>query len=115
MIEPQSIRLAVCHQSKNKTMSGLKHGLTFHANTSQIIRIEKAPVIDVVRRDPPVGEAKCLRFDKFMEFLEAVSIRSVAIARRATDRVDDCNQTLRNLRSAPTKLSQPVLMNLFVA
>ena len=60
-------------------MRCLKYSLIFRAKAGEIINVEKAPVVDVVGGDPPVGQAKGLRFDQFVQFLKTCRIRRVSI------------------------------------
>jgi hypothetical protein len=63
MVKPQAIHFALGHQTENQTMGCLEHVLIFHAKTRKIVGIEKAPVVDVIGGDPPIGQAEGLRFD----------------------------------------------------
>ena len=60
MVDAQAIHFAFRHELKNQAVGCLKDGFIFHANSRQIVGIEKAPVVDVIGGDPPVGEAESL-------------------------------------------------------
>src|SRR5258708_31964413 len=70
MVNAQAVYLAFCNQFKNQTVGSLEDVLIFHADSREVVGIEKAAVIDVLRSDPPVGQAIGLRFYEFVKFIE---------------------------------------------
>ncbi len=60
MIDAQAIELAVAEQFQHQSMRGLEHRLVLHAKRGEIVDVEEAAVVDVIRRHSPVGEAIAL-------------------------------------------------------
>ena len=91
-------------------MSRLEHRLVFHANTCKVVGIEKTPVVDVIGSDPPVRQAEGLRFDEFVELLEACRV-----SRRSIYRFDRLKNAVCDLRRSFAQSRQPAFVDLFVA
>ncbi len=71
MIDAQRMNLALGDKLENQTVRGFKYFRAAHAQTRQLVHIEKSPVINIVRRHPPARQMKGLRFNQFMQRIEA--------------------------------------------
>jgi hypothetical protein len=56
-----------------------KDARIFHAQAGEIVDVEKAPVIDLIERRPPVREAIGLHLEQTMQQIEAAAIACGAI------------------------------------
>src|SRR5580700_3028179 len=74
MVDAQAIHLPGRYQTQDETVGCLKHRFVLHANTRQIVGIEKTAVVDVISADPPVGKAESLALDELMELFEACGV-----------------------------------------
>jgi hypothetical protein len=57
MIDPHTGDRASCDQLEKKLMGRIKHFRQLHPDRGEIVHVEEAPVVDLLRRDPPKREA----------------------------------------------------------
>ena len=55
MVEPQALQLAFGDQLPDQAMSGVERAGVFDPQSRQRIDVEKAAIVDVARRQPPVA------------------------------------------------------------
>src|ERR1700686_1760535 len=91
-------------------MRCLEYAFIFHAQAGEIVGIEEAPVVNVVRGNAPVGETKGLGLNKLVEFLKTGGSGGIAIDQR-----DGFADATGDFGRARSQLRQAALMNLFVA
>ena len=90
MIDAQAGHLAFADQPQNQAVRGLEHRRIFHAHAGQLVHVEEAPVVDFVRRRPPVGQPVVLLVEQRVQPIEAARIAGApfhtAIARSMCSR-----------------------------
>ncbi len=69
MVDAQAVDLAVGGERQRERVRRLERGIVFHAQGSQIVDVEKAPVVDLVRGHAPVGQPKRLQLEQGMQGL----------------------------------------------
>ena len=108
MIDAKPADLALGGQLDHEPMRGVEHGLAFHAQRGKVADVEKPPVIDLVRCDPPIRDAERLRFQKIVQRGKALGVTRRAVERPhgRFDRVANC----RRLARQPRKLDLATLL-----
>src|ERR1700676_2035036 len=91
-------------------MSGFEDRFILHSQPGQIIGIKKTAVINIIRGDSPIGQAKSLRFNKFVELVETGGIGGSSI-----DEIDRIHNTGDNCWRSRAQLSQPALVDFLIA
>src|SRR3954470_24574435 len=67
MIEPQPFQLAFGDQPFNQSMDGFERGGILDPQSRERVDVKKAPVIDVARSEPPMGQSVMLAFEQVMQ------------------------------------------------
>src|SRR5438132_11965132 len=80
MIDAQAIHFSVADELQNETMGGIENRLVLHSYTGQVVDVEEAAIVDVVRGHPPACQPVSLSFDELMQ-----SVETAGIARGTTD------------------------------
>ena len=81
VVEAHALDLALGDQAQQQAVGGLEHLGPLHAQASQLVDVEEAPVVDLRARDPPVGEAIGLVLQQRMERLERLGQAGRAVER----------------------------------
>ena len=91
MIDADRVDLAVANQLPEEPMGRVEHLLVLDAQSRERVDVEEAPVVDLVRRRPPVRQAVGLRLEQLVQPVEAggASRRAVEPADRGVDAVPD--------------------------
>ena len=71
MVDPQAVDLTLGQPAQDQLMRRLENVLALHVQRRQIVDVEKAAVIDLVRSHPPVRQAVALLLEQFVEEIEA--------------------------------------------
>ncbi len=66
MVDAQTGDQTIGEKFAEQAMSFRKHSGIFHAQTDEIVDVEKAAVINLLSRDSPEGQAVGLLFQQFM-------------------------------------------------
>src|SRR5512146_2779332 len=69
MIDAQAVHLAFVQQALDESMSFSENLSILLPESSKVVHVEKAAVVDVIGSDTPVGEPERLRLDKLVELL----------------------------------------------
>jgi hypothetical protein len=67
VVDAQAVHLAGRGQVERERLRGLEHVVALHAHGRQVVDVEEAPVVDLVGRHAPVGQAVGLRLDERMQ------------------------------------------------
>ena len=79
MVDAQPLDLALGDEIENEAVGGVEHRRVFHAQRGEVVDVEKAPVVDLVGGDTPVGEAVALELDQLVQQVEAGGITGAAV------------------------------------
>ncbi len=71
VIDPQAVHLTPLDPLEDALVCELEEILPIHPEPGELVDVEEAAVVDLVRCDAPVGEAVVLRFEQSVERLEA--------------------------------------------
>ena len=82
VIDPQPVDLALGQQPQDQAVCGLEDLLALHAQGGQVVDVEEAAVVDLVGRDPPVGQAIALMLEQVVQQVEAVRVAGLAVEQR---------------------------------
>src|SRR5215469_13541878 len=70
MVDAESVNLAFAQESEYEFVGLVEDKLRLLSQGSEVVDVEKAPVIDVVGGNPPIGEAIGLRLDQLVQGIE---------------------------------------------
>ncbi len=87
MVDAQAIHQALADQLENLAMGGFEHGAAFDPQPAQLVDVEEAPPVDVVRRSAPTGQAVGLLLKQLVQALKAVRLAPVEFAEPVLDGV----------------------------
>ncbi len=87
VIDPQPVDLSLLHELQAQPMCGGEHRLVLHAQRGQVVDIEEPPIVDIVRRHPPIREPKRLIFQQLVQGIETHRLRGIP-AQAAYGRLD---------------------------
>ena len=90
MIDAEAGDLAFADQPQNQAVRGLEDLRIFHAHAGQLVHVEEAAVVDLVRRRPPVGQPIGLLVEQRVQPIEAARIAGRAVPHR--DRASMCSR-----------------------
>src|SRR5580704_4776280 len=110
MIDAQAIDFSVGDESEHKTMARLEDSFILDTNTRKIVGVEKPPVVDVIGRDSPIGQAEGLRLDEFVKIVKAGRVGGIAV-----NTLDAGVNASKDFWSTRAQFFETALMNLFVA
>ena len=82
MIDAQRVDLALGHQTQHQAVRVGEDFRILDTQRSELIDVEEAAVVDVVRRDAPAGEAEGLALEQRVQRVEAGGIIRAAVERR---------------------------------
>ena len=85
MVDAQAVDQPRADQLENLAMGGFEHRRALDTQAAQLIDVEEAPPVDVVRGGAPTGQAISLLFQQVMQALEALGLATV-----------ECGQALFN-------------------
>ncbi len=75
MIDPQTGHCPGRDQLEQKPVRFVEDLRQFHPDRRQVVNVEEAPVVDLLRRDPPEGEAISLVAEEGIERVETARSR----------------------------------------
>ena len=101
MIDAQAGDGAALHQLEDEAVHLVEHRRVFHAQRRELVDVEEAPVVDLLRRDAPVREPVRLLVEQPIERIEAARLAGDAVAAGATHAVDRARDVARCARRAP--------------
>jgi len=67
MIEPQSLQLVFLDQLSHQAVDGLESAGIFDAQSSKRVDVKKSPVVDIARRQSPVGQPVVLALQQVVQ------------------------------------------------
>ncbi len=102
--------LFLCEQLPEELVGGLEDLRQFHADGGQRVDVEKAAVVDLLRRHAPIAQAVGLRVDERVERVEGTRV-----ARRALDAFERVGDGGGDGRLVGREFFQPHLGDLFFA
>ncbi len=79
VVDPQPQHLAARDQLEREAVGGGEHFLTLHREGGEVVNVEEAAVVDLVRRVAPVREAVVLRRQQRVEPVEAAASPGVPL------------------------------------
>jgi protease-4 len=86
VVDPQARDLALIQQPEDESVRILEDLLPLHAEGGEIIDVEEPAVVDLVRRDAPVGEAEVLAAQELVDQLTTQDeFRAIMVERGAAD------------------------------
>src|SRR5665213_2433476 len=71
VIDAQAIELAAAHELKSEPVRVLEYGLVLHAQGGEVVDVEEAPIVDLIRGHAPGGEAIGLRLEELVQVIRA--------------------------------------------
>ena len=126
MINPQAVDATAGEQLQDEAVGVLEHDRILDANGREVVDVEEAPVIDLGRRDPPVGEPVRLCIDQAIERIEALGDADDAVEGlhgaldRLIDRAVRCDDLRKPLpqilraQNASSRTSHKAVINIFL-
>ena len=79
MIDPQSVDQAPVHQVEHQSMAGFEYRVLLHPQRGEVVDVEEATVIDLVRGHPPEGGAVALGLDQQVQALRVGGVAFGAV------------------------------------
>ena len=86
VIDAKAVHEPFAQQLEHEAVDTVEHGRIFHTDRGQLVDVEKTPVVDLLRGDPPMREPIGLLGEQRVEPVEAPGI--------ATGAVEQCDQPL---------------------
>ena len=81
MVDAQAIGLPLCHELHHAPVGGREDVLALGTQAGEVVDVEEAPVVDVVRREAPEREPVGLSGQQLVERVEAARIAGRAVDR----------------------------------
>src|SRR5579864_792396 len=104
MVYAKSIKFSLGDKVQDELVGLVKDVFVLGTESGEIVDIEEAAVVDVIRGRAPLGEAVGLGLDQFMQRVEAAGIVGCSV-----NGFDARNNELPGLRRTSAKSRQPAL------
>src|SRR3954471_19658789 len=95
MVYPQAVDFAFSAQRQNEPMRRVENRFVLHAQRSEVVDVEKPPVVDFVGRDAPGGKPVGLTFEERVQRIERRALRGRAVYPRERGPSGTCHLAMR--------------------
>src|SRR5262249_30220442 len=82
VVDAQTINLKVGQQAEDEPMRRFKDLLALHAQGGQVVDVEEAAIVDLVRGNAPVRKPVALVLQQFVQEIEAARVTDIPVKER---------------------------------